>query len=57
MSEREEPRPESYEPPQVEEVPTTDGPAVTAAGESTGDAGAEWRPSGDVAKSDNPDFD
>jgi hypothetical protein len=49
MSEREEPRPEGYEPPQVEEVPTIDGPAVTAAGESQTDLdeGPEWRPTGD----------
>jgi hypothetical protein len=49
MSEREEPRPEGYEPPQVEEVPTTDGPAVTAAGDSPTDEppGPEWRPTGD----------
>jgi len=28
------PHPESYEPPRVEDVPTEDGPAVTAAGKS-----------------------
>jgi hypothetical protein len=37
MSERDEPRPEGYEPPLVEEVPATDGPAVTAAGDSPSD--------------------
>jgi hypothetical protein len=52
VSEREEPRPEGYEPPRVEEVPTTDGPAVTAAGKTVtdGDEGPEWRPTGDVDK-------
>jgi hypothetical protein len=54
MSERQE-RPEGYEPPEVEEVPTTDGPAVTAAGESTGDAGAEWRPAAGDSPSDDDD--
>jgi hypothetical protein len=49
MSRREEGLPDGYEPPQVEEVPATDGPAVTAAGDSpTGDAGPEWRPDEDV---------
>jgi hypothetical protein len=46
MSEREEPRPEGYEPPEVEAVPATDGPAVTAAGDSPTDEatpGPEWR--------------
>ena len=34
-----------YDPPEVEQIPTEAGPAVTAAGESgTGDAGPEWRP-------------
>lgn len=49
MSERDKPTTEGYEPPQVEEVPTTDGPAVTAAGHSPIDdgGGPEWRPSGD----------
>jgi hypothetical protein len=49
MSEQER-RPEGYEPPQVEEVPTTDGPAVTAAGDSPIDdspPGPEWRGGGD----------
>jgi hypothetical protein len=48
MSEQDQ-RPESYEPPQVEAVPTTDGPAVTAAGDSPVDdgPGPEWRAGGD----------
>jgi hypothetical protein len=34
-----------YESPKVEELPAEDGPAVTAAGKSMGDAppGAEWQ--------------
>ena len=38
---------ENYEPPEVEEMPAEDGPAVTAAGDSpTQDEppGPEWRP-------------
>jgi hypothetical protein len=41
-------QPEDYEPPQVEDVPAEDGPAVTAAGDSPpqdiGLPGPEWRP-------------
>jgi hypothetical protein len=51
VTERDEPRSEGYEPPKVEEVPATDAPAVTAAGESPiddGGGGPEWRPAGDV---------
>ena len=44
-------RPEGYEPPQVEDVPAEDGPAVTAAGTQQGTdiqaPGAEWRPQED----------
>jgi hypothetical protein len=35
--------PEDYDPPQVEQIPTEDGPAVTAAGKSN-DQGVEWKP-------------
>jgi len=40
---------EQYDPPQVEQISTESGPAVTAAGETgTGDTstnpGVEWRP-------------
>ena len=42
---------EQYDPPRVDRIPTPDGPAVTAAGESgTGDStsdtptGPEWTP-------------
>ena len=37
---------EDYQPPEVEEMPAEDGPAVTAAGDSpTQDfEGPEWRP-------------
>jgi hypothetical protein len=38
---------EPYEAPEVEEMPTEDGPAVTSAGKSPGDdggPGAEWQP-------------
>ncbi len=39
---------EQYDPPQVEQIPTDSGPAVTAAGESPGPdnpaPGPEWRP-------------
>ena len=38
---------EGYEPPDVEEMPAEDGPAVTAAGESPQqdlNEGPEWRP-------------
>jgi hypothetical protein len=41
-------REQSYEPPQVEELPAEDGPAVTAAGKSPPgdtDSGPEWQPS------------
>jgi hypothetical protein len=37
----------AYEPPQVEDLPTEDGPAVTAAGKQDNDLqplAAEWRP-------------
>jgi len=34
MSKHEQPEPDAYEPPRVEDVPATDGPAVTAAGDS-----------------------
>ena len=44
----EKPPREQYDPPEVEQIPTEAGPAVTAAGESgTGDTttpGVEWRP-------------
>jgi hypothetical protein len=35
-----------YESPTVDELPTEDGPAVTAAGDSVADqpTGAEWQP-------------
>ena len=36
-----------YDPPEVEQIPTESGPAVTAAGESGTDTpipGVEWRP-------------
>lgn len=35
-----------YAPPEVEDLPATDGPAVTSADGSVGDAGPgpEWRP-------------
>jgi hypothetical protein len=38
---------ESYEPPEVEQMPAEDGPAVTAAGKSPEPdepIGPEWRP-------------
>ncbi len=43
---------EQYDPPHVEEIPTGDGPAVTAAGDSPpqDDFGPEWRPSDPPAK-------
>jgi hypothetical protein len=47
MSNEERPTtPEDYEPPKVDVMPTEDGPAVTAAGDSppSDSAGAEWRP-------------
>jgi hypothetical protein len=34
MSQDEQSRPDDYEPPEVEPVPATDGPAVTAAGDT-----------------------
>jgi hypothetical protein len=40
-------RPDQYESPRVEELPSEDGPAVTAAGKTAGDGGdfaAEWQP-------------
>ena len=37
MSDRDERQAEEYEPPQVENVPAEDGPAITAAGTSGGD--------------------
>lgn len=40
-------QPGGYEPPQVEDVPATDGPAATAAGVDQSpptDDGPEWRP-------------
>lgn len=48
---REDSKERTYEPPQVEDLPTQDGPAVTAAGDSPqdqddGGIGPEWRPSG-----------
>jgi hypothetical protein len=44
---------EGYEPPEVEELPTGDGPAVTAAGDSqvSDGRGPEWRP---LADEDRP---
>jgi hypothetical protein len=33
----------TYEPPEVAELPTEDGPAVTAAGDSHPLEAAEWR--------------
>jgi hypothetical protein len=39
-------KPEGYEPPQVENVPAEDGPAVTSAGKTQ--KGPEWRPLGDA---------
>lgn len=41
--------PEQYDPPQVEQIPSGDGPVVTAAGESPpqdNPEGPEWRPPG-----------
>jgi hypothetical protein len=37
---------EQYDPPEVEQIPTDSGPAVTAAGKSPpeDDRGPEWRP-------------
>ena len=37
---------DDYEPPEVEEMPAEDGPAVTAAGSTEQDTpvGPEWRP-------------
>ncbi len=39
---------DQYDPPQVEQIPTDSGPAVTAAGKSPGNDdvpdGVEWRP-------------
>ena len=32
MSDERAPQPEQYDPPQVEEIPSADGPVVTAAG-------------------------
>ena len=44
---------EPYEPPEVEEMPSEDGPAVTAAGKSTGDdRAAEWQPDEHAADRD-----
>ena len=37
MSKSERPQSEPYEPPRVEPMPATDGPAVTAAGDSPTD--------------------
>ncbi|MEA2472371.1 MAG: hypothetical protein QOE06_286 [Thermoleophilaceae bacterium] len=36
-----------YEPPEIEEMPAADGPAITAAGDSPppdGQGAVEWRP-------------
>ena len=47
MSE-ERPAQEPYDPPQVEQIPTDSGPAVTAAGDTQqpdNPPGVEWRPS------------
>ena len=44
MIEDERPRPDDYEPPSVEEVPATDGPAVTAAGDSPPQDGTDSLP-------------
>jgi len=51
MSDRDERQAEDYDPPQVEDVPAEDGPAITAAGVTRGDntePGPEWRPNGDA---------
>lgn len=40
---RDQSKPEQYDPPQVEQIPTEDGPAVTAAGKSN-NPGVEWQP-------------
>ena len=46
MSDERTPQPEPYDPPQFEEIPSGDGPVVTAAGKSPPpDAGPEWQPS------------
>ena len=39
--------PEQYDPPEVEQIPSGDGPVVTAAGDSPSDdggGGPEWQP-------------
>ena len=46
-------RPEQYHPPQVEQIPTEDGPAVTAAGKSRG-SGPEWEPRAPFSEEPSP---
>ena len=48
----------SYEPPEVEDLPTQDDPAVTAAGDSPPPdepIGPEWHPSGADVQTSGPE--
>jgi hypothetical protein len=48
-------RPEGYEPPRVDELPTGDRPAVTAAGNTPPPLAAEWRRAeGDADTEEDP---
>ncbi len=54
MSDRGDRRAEGYDPPQVEDVPAEDGPAITAAGTTGSDGGGpgpEWRGNEEGSKS------
>lgn len=41
-----------YDPPQVEDLPAGDGPAITAAGDSPPQEGPEWRPTAPADSTD-----
>jgi hypothetical protein len=49
VSGREDLPAQGYEPPQVENVPAEDGPAITAAGKTV-TPGVEWRPTDDTGE-------